>query len=607
MTELGAVYRGAERCCFRVWAPRAETVDVKLIAPDERVIPMTRDEWGYFEAEVDGAAPGALYKYRLNGDTERPDPASRCQPQGVHGPSQVVDPAFDWREEWPGLPLQDYILYELHVGTFTPDGTFDAIIPRLPYLRELGVTAIEIMPVAQFPGARNWGYDGVYPFAVQASYGGGEGLKRLVQACHQHGLAVVLDVVYNHLGPDGAYLSEYGPYFTDAYQTPWGSAVNFDGPHSDHVRAFFIENALYFLSEFHIDALRLDAVHAMLDFSTTPFLEELAQTVEARGAELGRQTYLIAESDLNNPRLVRPPEQGGYGLDAQWVDDFHHILHTVLTGEAAGYYEDFGRFEQLAQAWRQGYVYAGQYSPFRRRRHGAATTGVPAWRFVVYSQNHDQVGNRCEGDRLSRLVPFPALKLAAATVLLSPFIPLLFMGEEYGETAPFQYFVSHEDPALAEAVRTGRAAEFGAFTAGGEVPDPQAEATFERSRVNPDLRHEGRHRALWNFYRELIRLRRAQPALANLSQHDQAVVTREAERVLFVHRWAAGDEVCLVLSFSDAEQTVTLPFPSGRWRKRLDAADEAWGGPGSPTESVIESKSEAQVALAPWACVVYSR
>ena len=607
MSEIGAAYLGDNQCRFRVWAPTAQQVEVKLISDSDRYVEMQPVANGYFEVVVDSVPPGTRYQYRLDSEKERPDPASRSQPEGVHGPSEVVDPSFSWQDNWPGLPLAKYVIYELHVGTFTPEGTFDAVIPRLPDLKALGVTAIEIMPVAQFPGARNWGYDGVYPFAVQDSYGGAAGLKRLVQAAHQQGLAVVLDVVYNHLGPDGNYLWDYGPYLTDAYRTPWGSAVNFDGAYSDEVRQFFIQNALYFLDQFHVDALRLDAVHAMVDFSTIPFLQELASAVEAERPTLGRLTHLIAESDLNNPRLLHSPKRGGYGLDAQWMDDFHHALHTLLTGENAGYYQDYGSLEDMAKSWREGYVYSGQVSPFRKRRHGAPSCDIPGDRFVVCSQNHDQIGNRAFGERLGHLVSFDRLKLAAGLVLLSPYIPLLFMGEEYGETAPFLYFVSHEDPDLAKAVSEGRKAEFADFAWEGEIPDPQAEETFRRSTLHWNLREEGEHKALLDFYRELLKLRSTMPALAQLSKKEQEVAVIGDKNVLFVNRWDGNDEVCIAFSFNDGDATVTLPVPGGPWAKCLDSADARFAGPGSQVPEKIDSRGSVDVTLAPRACVVLTR
>ncbi len=460
-SALGAVPLGDGRCRFRVWAPWAETVHVHLLTPQERLSLLSPEPNGYHCGVIDNVDPGALYRYRLDAGLERPDPAARFQPQGVHGPSQVTDARFDWTDNgWRGPPLRRYVIYELHVGTFSPEGTFDGVIEQLADLATLGITAVELMPVAQFPGHRNWGYDGVYPFAVQNSYGGPTALKRLINACHANKLAVVLDVVYNHLGPEGNYLSEFGPYFTDAYRTPWGTPLNFDGPHSDEVRRFFVENALCWVTEFHVDALRLDAVHAMVDFSARPFLEELAHAVHLKSRSLGRRVHLIAESALNDTRLTRPAGRGGMGLDAQWNDDLHHALHAVVTGERQGYYGDFGEFEQLLKALREGFVYSGEYSIFRKRRHGISSRDTPAHRLVVFAQNHDQVGNRKRGDRLTRRLPGEALKMMAGVILLSPYLPLLFMGEEYGETAPFPFFTSHSDPDLIEAVRRGRRAEW---------------------------------------------------------------------------------------------------------------------------------------------------
>lgn len=501
---LGAHFRKEHGCEFRVWAPFAKRVEVLISSPETRPIEMERQERGYYHASIAGVGPGARYRFRLDSRSERPDPASRFQPAGVHEASEVVDPSFAWRDDhWFGLPLRDYIIYELHVGTFTAEGSFDAVIPRLRDLKELGITAVELMPVAQFPGDRNWGYDGAYPFAVQNSYGGPAGLKRLIDAAHQAGLAVVLDVVYNHLGPEGNYLGEYGPYFTDRYRTPWGHALNFDGPGSDEVRHYFIENALYWQTQFHVDALRLDAVHAIVDNSSVTFLEELAKATRQQSDRLNRRFHLIAESDLNNPRMILPQALGGYGMDAQWNDDFHHCVHVLLTEESHGYYMDFGGIDLFSQVLREGFGYVNQYSPHRDRKHGRMPRWAEPTHFVVYSRNHDQVGNRAAGERLGQLIGFEKLKLAAGTVLLSPFIPLLFMGEEYGEEAPFQYFTSHSDPELAEAVRRGRRAEFAAFHAVGEVPDPQDPATFRRSKLNRELSQKGSHAILNRFERHL--------------------------------------------------------------------------------------------------------
>jgi len=596
------------RCTFRVWAPLAQQVDVHILGPAEQLVSLTQEASGYYQGCLEGVGPGSLYYYRLDGSKERPDPASRYQPQGVHGPSQVVASEFPWEDQhWPGVLLQDYVIYELHVGTFTPEGTFEAVIPYLDELKELGITAIELMPVAQFPGGHNWGYDGVGLFAAQDSYGGPEGLKRLINACHQKGLAVVLDVVYNHLGPEGNYLGEYAPYFTERYRTPWGAALNFDGPHSDEVRRFFIENALYWTTECHIDALRLDAVHAILDHSPRTFLEELAASVQEAAERLNRRIYLIAESADNNARLIRSPQLGGYGLDSQWSDDFHHCLHTLLTGEAEGYYQDYGQVHHLVKAFQEGFVYSGEYSPYRQRRHGTPSRDIPARRFVVCAQNHDQVGNRMLGERLSQLVSFEALKLSAGVLLLSPFVPLLFMGEEYGETAPFPYFISHTDPELVEAVRQGRKEEFAAFQQAGEPPDPQAEGVFQSARLNHQLRHQEQHQALQELYRELIRLRREVPALAHLSKDALEVTGYESPQVMYLRRWRPPGQVAAVFHFGVESALVTVPLPPGQWRRLIDSAEEKWRGPGSSAPSELTSKGEATFDLPPQSFVLFEQ
>ncbi|MDH3443773.1 MAG: malto-oligosyltrehalose trehalohydrolase [Deltaproteobacteria bacterium] len=579
--SIGSHYLGGDRSFFRLWAPQATSVEVRLVHPRERIVALDRTQDGFFQAEVDAAPPGTLYFYRLNGEMERPDPASQSQPRGVHGPSEVIDHSFPWEDAgWFGLPLRDYIIYELHVGTVTSEGTFDAVIPYLSELKALGISAVELMPVAQFPGERNWGYDGVHPFAVQFSYGGQTGLKRLVNACHKEGLAAILDVVYNHLGPEGNYLGDFGPYFTDRYKTPWGPALNFDGPESDHVRRYFIDNALYWINEFHFDALRLDAVHAILDHAPYTFLEQLGNSVHDQAKKLNRQVYLFPESAANDSRLIRSRELGGYGLDAQWNDDFHHALRGVLTGERSGYYVDYGNFSQLVKAYREGFVYSGEYSSFRRHRHGTSTRDIPAERFVVFSQNHDQVGNRMLGERLTQLASFEDLKLAAGAVLLAPFIPLLFMGEEYGEEAPFQYFISHGDPDLVEAVRRGRREEFAAFGWETEAPDPQDEGTYLRARLNHQLKRDGRHRVLWDFYRELIRLRKELPPLARLSKHHCEIISLDEQRTLLLRRWSGEDEALTIFNFSDAQVSFTPPLSGGHWRKALDSSDERWQGIG---------------------------
>ena len=559
--KLGATLIGDSRCEFLVWAPLADAVDVQTVAPRERRLALVKEDRGYFGGIFEGVGSGTLYFYVMDGSRNRPDPASRFQPQGVHGPSQVIDSHFPWEDRsWSGPHLRDYIIYVLHTGVFTPEGTFDAVIDRLDGLVELGITAVELMPLGQFPGGRNWGYDGAYPFAVQNTYGGPDGLKRLVNACHQKGLAVVLDVVYNHLGPEGNYLGDFGPYFTERYRTPWGAALNFDGPDSDEVRRYFIENALYWVAECHIDALWLDALHAIMDQSPYPFLAELAEAVHGEAERHNRHIYLIAESDLNDARLLRPRELGGCDLDAHWNDDFHHALHTVITGEKTGYYQDFGQLGQLAKAFREGFIYSGEYSVYRRRRHGSSSSDITPHRFVAFAQNHDQVGNRFLGERLSRLVSFESLKLAAGAVILSPFIPLLFMGEEYGETAPFQYFVSHSDADLIEAVREGRMEEFAAFGRVDDPPDPQAEKTFQRSKLEHGLKLEGDHKVLLRFYRELLRVRK----MFTSSNSVKDVLSYEMEKVLLILFSVGGRGALTLLHFNRTGGQHNPPMAVGR-------------------------------------------
>src|SRR5438445_1123165 len=605
---LGARLLGENMCSFLVWAPRANRVDVCINRPGNREIVMEAVGDGYFHAVGEDIAAGALYRYRLNEEKERPDPASRYQPQGVHGPSQIIDRRFSWKDSgWRGLPLESYVLHELPVGTLTAQGTFDAITPRLTTLKDLGVTAIELMPLAQYSGDRNWGYDGVYAYAVQASYGGPLALKAFVNACHQHGIAVVLDVVYNHVGPEGNYLADFGPYFTDLYRTPWGQAINFDEAGSDEVRRYFIENALQWITDFHVDALRLDAIHAIVDLSAPTFLEELRAAVHSKAKELDRDVYLFPESNRNDARVVCAPVAGGWGFDAVWNDDFHHSLHVLLTGERDGYYEDFSGIDDLASCYREGFLYAGQYSKYRQRRHGNSSKQIPAKRFIVCAQNHDQVGNRRVGDRLAQLVSFEQLKLAAGTLLLSPYLPLLFMGEEYGESAPFQYFVSHGDPSLIEAVRRGRREEFARFGWIGEIPDPQSEATFLGCKLNWDLQSGGNHRVLWHFYQELLRLRREVSPLATLDKDALEVTPFTRHKALLVRRWDSSSQILFVCHFDRGPAELRLPIPPGRWQRALDSEDERWGGRGSQAHEVVESQGELQLCLGQWAFLVLAQ
>jgi len=593
--RIGANNLGDGRCEFCVWAPLLDEVALRIVSPEEYIIPMEKDRQGYWRVVVNQVFPRTLYLYRLDGNLDRPDPASGFQPDGVHRPSQVIDHnSFQWEDRnWSGIPLKEMIIYELHVGTFTRDGSFEAIIPRLDDLCDLGITAINIMPVAQFPGGRNWGYDGVHPYAVQNSYGGPDGLKKLVNACHKRDMAVVLDVVYNHLGPEGNYLADFGPYFTETYRTSWGSAINFDCAHSDCVRNFFIENALFWFRYYHIDALRLDAVHAIYDMSAKHFLQELAERVEDLSNKNGRKFYLIAESNLNDVRVIRPRESGGYGIDAQWCDDFHHSLHTLLTGERTGYYMDFAGVEDLVKAFLEGFVYSWQYSPYRKRHHGSSSKDIPADQFIVFSQNHDQVGNRMLGERLSKLVSFEALKLAAGAVLISPYIPLIFMGEEYGEESPFLYFVSHSDPDLVAAVREGRKMEFQDFKWGGVPPDPQSRETFLRSRLGWEKRREGRHNVLIEFYRRLIQLRRTISALSNPDRNSLDV--SGMDKIILLRRWCDESHVFCVMNFHCEDIVFHAPIPNGRWKKIFDSSDEIWSGSGSSLPKMIAGGQELTI------------
>ncbi|MGB6727775.1 MAG: malto-oligosyltrehalose trehalohydrolase [Terracidiphilus sp.] len=499
---------------YRVWAPFARHVSVDsggvvcaMQGPDDR---------GWWYCQVENAGPGTDYGYLLEDDSKRyPDPRSEWQPNGVHGLSRIYDQAaFDWSDaRFQTPPLASAIVYELHIGTFTPEGTLDAAAGKLAYLAELGLTHVELMPVNSFEGRHGWGYDGVALFAVHEPYGGPDALKRLVNAAHQAGLAVLIDVVYNHFGPSGNYTGKFGPYIIPSHQTPWGGAVNLEDADSTEVRRFFCDNALMWLRDYHIDGLRIDAVHAFVDRSAIHFLEQLATEVEALGAVLARRLVLIAESDLNDPRIVTPREAGGFGIDAQWSDDFHHALFTVLNAnERQGYYADFGTLEQLAKAFERTFVYDGIYSRYRRRVHGRPTNALSQHRFLGYIQTHDQVGNRAIGDRISHIAGLDRAKIAAALYLLSPFVPMLFQGEEWAASSPFLYFANHDDPELARAVSKGRKKEFAAFGWDpASVPDPESQATFDASKLNWNEAKAGEHAEMLAWYRALIHFRQTTP------------------------------------------------------------------------------------------------
>jgi maltooligosyltrehalose trehalohydrolase len=606
---LGANPLSTGECLFLVWAPFCDSVKLHILNSERRAVPMEHLPNGYFRVLV-REAPGCLYLYELggNGDKMRPDPASRFQPEGVHGPSEVAPRGdVEWTDDgWRGLPRRELVFYEIHVGTFTPEGTFDAIIPRLRHLKELGVTAIELMPIAQFPGQRNWGYDGVFPFSVQNSYGGPSGLKRLVNACHHERICVALDVVYNHLGPEGNYLADFGPYFTDRYHTPWGQALNFDGEWSDEVRRFFVENALHWIQEFHVDILRLDAVHAIVDTSAKPFLRELNEAVQATAVQLKREIHLIAECDRNDIRTVQSPARGGYGFAAQWNDDFHHAVHAVLTKEAGGYYQDFGHISQIAKTLTTGYVYQGEFSKYRLHSHGSESKGTSGEHFVVFTQNHDQVGNRMRGERLGHLLDFEALKVAAGLMLLSPFLPLLFMGEEYAEASPFQYFVSHGDPALIEAVRQGRRNEFKAFRWGEDPPDPQETATFLRSQLHWELQYLEPHKQLRDLYAELLRLRKRFPALNNSDISCVEATPFENANALLVRRWSESHQTFALINFGRDSARLLLSLPQSGWKKLLNSRDYRWSGPGSSLPECLPPAPHHSIEIEPLSFALYN-
>jgi maltooligosyltrehalose trehalohydrolase len=572
MPEFGATPISEDYCRFVTWAPDKSELSLVLCGERREVISM-RSHRGFHVAEAH-AREGARYVFRMPDGREFPDPASRFQPDGVHRPSAVVNTRkFKWNDgAFVGHSLRDTAIYELHVGTFTSEGTFDAAISRLDDLTELGITAVEVMPVAQFPGGRNWGYDGVFPFAPQNSYGGPAAFQRFVDAAHRRGISLILDVVYNHLGPEGNYFGEFGPFFSGRYCTPWGQAINFDGAESEPVRAFFIQNALYWLKEFHVDGLRLDAVHGIFDFSALHFLAELKEHVQDLSAQGKRKLSVIAESDLNDSRLLHLPVSGGYGLDAQWSDDFHHALHSLLTNESTGYYGDFGTIEDLGVAIRDGWRYSGQFSKFRKRRHGNSPLGISPDHFVVFSQNHDQIGNRAGGERLATLVDFESAKLAAGVTLLSPFVPLLFMGEEYGEERPFQYFTSHGDAVLIEAVRRGRRDEFADFGWGDEVADPQDEATYAASVLHYAAKDIEPNRTLRRLYKSLLTLRKR----FGLGATRPDVTWDEAAKTLTMDYRA----VPIWAIFHFGQKQVAVPLPSGLPSASaiLNSADRDWRG-----------------------------
>lgn len=576
----GAEILEEEKVRFTVWAPLADRVDL-IIKERKNPVQLEKKEKGYHEIILSDIAEGALYKFFLNGKDIFPDPASKYQPEGVHSWSQLVNTnSFAWEDEnFEAAPLSEMIIYEIHTGTFSEKGTFEGIADKLDHLLELGINTIEILPVAQFPGERNWGYDGVYPFAVQKSYGGPKELQKLVNTCHKKGISVILDVVYNHLGPEGNYLSVFGPYFTEKYHTPWGSALNFDDKYSDAVRQFFLQNALYWLEEFHIDGLRLDAIHEIIDRGANHLLRELSQKVDLLEEKTGKKYTLIAESDLNDVKIIDRYEKGGFGIDAQWVDDFHHSLHTLITGEKSGYYKDFGSISDFEKSFRQAFIYDGKYSEFRKRTVGNSPKEISPEKFVVCIQNHDQVGNRMLGDRLSTIVSAEKLKLGAALLLISPFTPMLYMGEEFAEDKPFLYFVDHGDKDLIKAVQEGRKREFKYFNDHeGEFPDPQSEETFRKSKLNWNFEKDASKNTIFQFYKELIRLRK-KGVFLTFRKGNISTETSEEEKTLKIIARDNTEQLFAVVNFGERSQKIAFPDKFKTPDLIFNSAAKKWNGP----------------------------
>ncbi len=594
---------------FRVWAPRRQQVELVLEqSGHESAMPMERADWGYWILSQPELPQGTRYGYRLEGGPVRPDPCTMWQPDGVHRMSALVHPEqFPWSDQhWQPHEREQLVFYELHVGTFTPEGTFAAVIPRLQELKDLGITAIELLPVAQFPGERNWGYDGVHPFAAQDSYGGPLELQKLVDAAHAAGLSIFLDVVYNHLGPEGNYISEFGPYYSASYSTPWGPALNYDGRDSDAVRSFVLENVYHWIHDFHFDGLRLDAVHAVFDKSPVHLLAEIKQVADAAAQARGSRAIIVAESLMNDVRMIRAPEEGGYGLDAEWNEDFHHAVQAYLTGEEFGKYADFGEASHLATIFEKTFSLAGRYSRFRGRRWGAEAAGLPGSRFVAGIQNHDHVGNRAHGERIAHLVSPAQCRLAASLSLLSPFLPLIFMGEEYGETNPFPFFCSFQDEGLIENVRKGRARD---YDFEGEVPDPQDPAEFEKAILTWSWPEGTDSAGMRRLYQTLLEFRRHRPIFLNSSREARLLPDEKQGLVLeWKYSAAAGEE-----SLADEDDDLYCYFNLTGVEQSLKGARipkdlnvlflsevESFGAHSQPAEG-------AELKLQPWECMVIGK
>lgn len=636
--NIGVNFPDGDQAEIRIWAPLAKTVSIiiettdpvesvhptpalatptvsrELIAEDPEAqllpethteIPLAPSEYGYWTLTTPELQPGSRYSFSLDGKPPLPDPSSLYQTKGVHGPSAAFNLGdFRWSDQqWVNPPLTDYIIYELHTGTFSPESSFRGIINKIPHLLSLGITAIEIMPVGQFPGSRNWGYDGVYPFAVQDSYGGPRDLQQLVDACHKAGIAVILDVIYNHLGPEGNYLPSFGPYFTEKYHTPWGQALNFDDAWCNGARDFFIENALMWFRDFHIDALRMDAVHAIRDMSAKHILQEIRERSTELEKIINKKFYLIAELDLNDPKYIRPANNGGYGLDAQWIDEFHHALRVTAGQDPEGYYSDFNGLNDLAKSYRDAFVYDGQFSSHRKKFFGLPASTNTGDQFVVFSQNHDQTGNRMLGERTSTLVSFDMCKLMAGAVLASPYLPMLFMGEEWNEPNPFLFFISHTDEKLAALVNEGRKKEFSYFNWEGEPPDPRREETFTTSSLQWSLKDKGQHKTMFTYYQSLIALRKNNAALRSTDRHHTIVESDENRKLIVLKKTAGKEELMCLMNFSKEKHRTGFAAGSS-FLKIFDSGAPDWNGPGSAPENW---NRDEDIEIYPETFLIYKR
>lgn len=590
MRTLGANLQEDGHCVFRVWAPFAEQVAIEIIPANGQAtyqLTMHAEADGYYAITIPQISIGDRYYYCF-ANNKYPDPAANYQPEGVFGPSAVIQRSC--APTWQGQALADYIIYEIHVGTYTQAGTFDALIAHLDSLQKLGITAIELMPVAQFSGERNWGYDGVLPFAVQNSYGGPEALKRFVQACHKRNLSVILDVVYNHLGPEGNHLAQFGYYFSSQYASPWGNAINMDGPHSQPVRQFFIENARHWFLEYGVDALRLDAVHAIIDSSAYPFLEELAVEIKQLSQLLQRPLYLMVEDDARDLRQIRLPQQGGFGMDAMWNNDFHYALLACLSSNQQGFYNDFGRLEQVVKSYQHGFVFTGNYSNYHHKNLGRVADQNLWGKLVIYLQNHDQVGNHPRGQRISQLMTAEQHKLAASLLLLAPYIPLIFMGEEFGTAAPFQYFISHQNEALIEAVRIGRQREVGMTST--DCLDPQQVNTFNDCKLNHQIKRQNQQRQMLSYYRKLLIIRKKYIDLREFIHKKQLAITCEENQLLQICFRGPQQQLLMLANFKNDVNAYSLPVGAAEWRLILQS---------------FKNKNPQQAQLPPYGFVLFYR